>query len=164
MPYTEFQSCEADRERERDFDRDGERDGDRLEGDLEWWRSSRGEGEREGDFLSPFSIGEAERLRDFLLTDFSLERLREPRSDRGFEWLLERDLRLAERLRDLRERERERDFLERDLAGDLERDFLLDLELERRLLRDRELLTDRINFFFIKKVTTFNIVSICLIW
>lgn len=126
------------------MDREGERDGERLEGDLEWWRSSCGEGEREADFLSPFSIGEAERLRDFLLTDFSLERLREPRSDRGFEWLFERDLRLAERLRDLRERERERewDFLERDLAGDLERDFLLDLEWERRLLRDRELLTE----------------------
>lgn len=125
------------------MDREGERDGDRFVGDLERRRSSCGEGERETDFLSPFSMGEAERLRDFLLTDFSLERLREPRSDRGLEWLLERDLRLAERLWDLRERERERDFLERDLAGDFEWDFLLDLEWERRLLWDRELLTDK---------------------
>lgn len=134
------QSCEADLERERDLDRDGERDGDRFMGDLERLRSSCGEGEREGDFLSPFSIGDAERLRDFLLTDFSLERLREPRSDRGLDWLFERDLRLAERLCDLRERDRERDFLERDLDGDLEWDFLLDLEWERRLLWDRELM------------------------
>lgn len=137
------QSCDTDLERERDLERDGERDGERFEGDLERWRSSCGDGERETDFLSPFSIGDAERLRDFLLTDFSLERLREPRSDRGFEWLLERDFRLAERLLDLRERERERDFLERDFAGDLERDFLLDLEWERRLLWERELLEDK---------------------
>lgn len=102
LPYkTAYtQSCEADleRERERDLDREGERDCDRFEGDLERCRSSCGEGERETDFLSPFSMGEADRLRDFLLTDFSLEWLREPRSDRGFERLLERDLRLPERL------------------------------------------------------------------
>lgn len=127
-PVIAPQSWEADLERERDLDREGERDGERFMGDLDLWRSSCGEGERETDFLSPFSIGEGERLRDFLLTDFSLERLREPRSDLGFEWLLERDLRLTERLLDLRERERERDFLERDLAGDLDREFLLDLE------------------------------------
>lgn len=103
-----------------------------LERDLERSRSSWGEGEREADFgrsSFPFSIGDAERLRDFLLTDFSLELLLEPRSDLGFERLLERDLRvaererdllLAERLRDFRLRERERDFLARDLVGDFD--------------------------------------------
>lgn len=129
---------------------------ERLLGDLERLRSSWGEGEREADFgrsSFPFSIGDADRLRDFLLTEFSLEWLREPRSDLGFERLLERllerdlrasdrerDLWLVERLRDFREWDRERDFLERDLAGDFEWDFLLDLERERFLLRDRELL------------------------
>lgn len=94
----------------------------------------------------PFSTGEAERLRDFLLTDISFERLREPRSDFTLERLFERDLdfRSAERDWDLRERERERDLdldlrdRERDLrlrecdflSPDLERDFLPDLERE----------------------------------
>lgn len=70
----------------------------------------------------PFSIGEAERLRDFLLTDFSLERLLESLSDLALERLLERDLRTSERERDfcVRERDRDFDFLERDFDGDLE--------------------------------------------
>lgn len=121
-----------------------------MAGDLERSRSSCGEGEREADFgrsSFPFSIGDAERLRDFLLTDGSFERLLEPRSDFGFERLLDRDLRLsererdlwlAERLRDFRVRERERDFLERDLAGDFEWDFLLDLERDLRPDFERE--------------------------
>lgn len=75
---------------------------------------------------SPFSLGEAERLRDFFSTDFSLERLLESRSDfaleRLLERLLERDLRTSERERDfcVRERDRDLDFLERDFVGDLE--------------------------------------------
>lgn len=71
---------------------------------------------------SPFSLGEAERLRDFLLTDFSLERLLESLSDFALERLLERDLRASERERDfcVRERDRDLDFLERDFVGDLE--------------------------------------------
>lgn len=77
-----------------------------------------------------------ERLRDFLLEDFSLERLRDSRSVLTLDLLLERDLRVSERdflllegLCDLRVRER--DFsgdLEWDLLLDLERDFRLDLE------------------------------------
>lgn len=56
-------------------------------------------------------MGVAERLRDFLLANFSLEGLLESRSDFTLEWLLERDLLLSERDLDLRVRERERDFL-----------------------------------------------------
>lgn len=90
----------------------------------------------------PFSIGEAERLRDFLSPHISFDRLRESRSDFTLERLLERDLdfRSAEPDPDLRERERDLDLPERDrdlrlrerdlLSPDLERDFLPDLERE----------------------------------
>lgn len=94
----------------------------------------------------PFSAGEAERLRDFLLLDFSLDWPRDPRSDFTLEVLLDRDLRVSERERDLRladllrdlwVRERECDLRERDLLeGDLERD--LRPERERDLWLDRE--------------------------
>lgn len=129
-----------------------ERDGD-CEAECiasESCRSSRGDGEREADLArssSPFFMGDGERLRDFLLSDFSLERPWDPRSDLGLERDLERDLRasererdfwLAEQLRDLRERERDFPVLDRDLrVGDLERDFLLDLD--GLLLRDLDL-------------------------
>lgn len=88
----------------------------------------------------PFSIGEAERLRDFFSPDSSLDLLRESRSDFTLERLLERDLDFlwAEPDLDLRERDRDLDLLERDLdlrerdllSADLERDFLPDLERE----------------------------------
>lgn len=87
-----------------------ERETERLSGDLER-QSAAGEGEREERSSFPFSTGDAERLRDFFLADFSLERLRESRSDFTLEQLLERDLLLLERDLDLRVRERERDFL-----------------------------------------------------
>lgn len=70
-------------------------------------------------------MGVAERLRDFLLANFSLEGLLESRSDFTLEWLLERDLLLSERDLDLRVRERERDLRERDFLPDLERRLLL---------------------------------------
>ena len=106
-----------------------------------------GVGDLEGDLAQISFTGDGERLGDILLTDFSLEGLRDARSDFTFDTLLERDLRVSERDRDLRLLERERDLRERDLSGELERDFLLDLERdlrtdlesERRLLRDREL-------------------------
>lgn len=81
----------------------------------------------------PFSMGEAERLRDFFSPEGSLERLRESRSDFTFERDLERDF-------DLRSAEPERDpdfdLLEpdRDLwsrvlfSADFDLDFLPDLE------------------------------------
>ena len=123
---------------------------------MEAGRSPLGVGDLEGDLAQISFTGDGERLGDILLTDFSLEGLRDARSDFTFDTLLERDLRVSERDRDLRllERERdlrvlerERDLRERDLSGELERDFLLDLERdlrtdlewERRLLRDREL-------------------------
>lgn len=81
----------------------------------------------------PFSAGDSERLRDFLLVDFSFDRPRELRSDLTLEVLLERDWRSAERERDLLRdfcvREREWDLRERDLLdGDLEWDLRPDLE------------------------------------
>lgn len=93
----------------------------------------------------PFSIGEGERLRDFLsaaAAHISLDGLREPRSGSTFERLFERDLdlRSAERERDLWERERDFDLWDRErdlrlrdrdlLSPDLERDFLPDRERE----------------------------------
>lgn len=75
--------------------------------DLDRRSSSCGDGEREADLTAhssfPFSIGEAERLRDFFSVDISFDRLRESRSDFTFERLLERDF-------DFRSAERERDF------------------------------------------------------
>ncbi len=85
---------------------------------------------------SPFSIGEADLLLDFLLTDFSLER---PRSDFTLEVLLERDLRSSERERDLRLVDRLRDLCVRERELDLRlrgRD-LLDGDLERDPERER---------------------------
>lgn len=104
-------------------------------------------------FSCLLSERDGERLWDFLLTDLSLDRLRDPRSDLTLDLLLdlllERDLRVSERERDLLLLERLRDLrlFERDFSGDLERDFLPDLErdlrpdleCDRRLLRDREL-------------------------
>lgn len=85
---------------------------------------------------SPFSMGDAERLWDFLLSDFSLQRLGDSLSD--LERDLERDLRTSERERDLRDWERDFPVWERDLrAGDFERDFLLESDL--LLLRDLDL-------------------------
>lgn len=83
----------------------------------------------------PFSIGEAERLRDFFSPDGSLDRLRESRSDFTLDLERDLDLRSAEPDRDLRERDRDFDLLEpdldrRDLLADFERDFLPDLERE----------------------------------
>lgn len=91
---------------------------------------------------SPFSLGDAERLRDFLLRDFSLQWLGDSRSD--LERDLERDLRTSERERDLRDWERDFPVRERDLrAGDFERDFLLESDL--LLLRDLDLqVTDQL--------------------
>lgn len=123
-----------------------EREAERFSLDLDRRSSSWGDGEREADLAArssfPFSIGEAERLRDFLSAHISLDRLRESRSDFTLERLLERDLdfRSAEPEPDLRERERDLDLPERDrdlrlrerdlLSPDLERDFLPDLERE----------------------------------
>ena len=121
--------------------------------DLDLRSSSCGVGEREADLATcssfPFSSGVAERQRDFLSTDISLDGLREPRSDFTFERLFERDLdfRSAEPDRDLRELESDLDLRERDLrlrdrdllSPDLERDFLPDLERDwPRLLLLRE--------------------------
>lgn len=104
-------------------------------------------GNFEGCFSLLLSERDRERLRDFLLEDFSLEQLRDSRSVLTLDLLLERDLQVSERdflllggLCDLRVRER--DFsgdLEGEFLFDLEWDFRLDLELDRRLLRDREL-------------------------
>lgn len=133
-------SWEADLDRDLDLERepDLERERERCSGDFEPLFSARGDGEREADLARssfPFSAGDAERLRDFLLVDFSFDRPREPRSDFTLEVLLERDSRSPEPERDLlrdfcvRERERERDLRERDLLeGDLERDLRPDLE------------------------------------
>lgn len=126
-----------------------ERETERLSGDLER-RSAAGEGEREERSSFPFFTGDADRLRDFLLADFSLERLRESRSDFTLEQLLERDLLLLERDLDLRVRERERDFLPdlewRLLLREWDREWDLELLLERLLLRlllrERRLLRD----------------------
>ena len=123
-----------------------ERDAERFSLDLDRRSSSRGDGEREADLGArssfPFSTGEAERLRDFLSAEISLDRLRESRSDFTLDRLFERDLdfRSAEWERDLWEperdfdlRDRERDLRLRDrdfLSPDLERDFLPDLERE----------------------------------
>lgn len=123
-----------------------EREAERFSLDLDRRSSSCGDGEREADLAArssfPFSTGEAERLRDFLSTDISLDRLRESRSDLTFERLFERDLDFgsAERERDLRERERDLDLRDRErdlrvrerdlLSPDLERVFLPDLERE----------------------------------
>lgn len=80
----------------------------------------------------PFSAGDAERLRDFLLVDFSFDRPRELCSDFTLEVLLERDWRSPERERDLlwdfcvRERDL-RDLLEGDLEWDLRADLERDL-------------------------------------
>lgn len=149
-----YYSGEADLDRDLDLDRDFEREADRFSLDLDLRSSSWGDGERDVDLRSPFpfSIGEAERLRDFLSPKGSFEGLRESRSDLTLERLLERDLdlRSGEPDRDL-ERDLDFDLLERDLdlrerdllSADLERDFLPDLEREcwRLLLlreRDRE--------------------------
>ena len=139
---------------------------------MEAGRSPLGVGDLEGDLAQISFTGDGERLGDILLTDFSLEGLRDARSDFTFDTLLERDLRVSERDRDLRllererdlrvsererdlrvlERERdlrvlerERDLRERDLSGELERDFLLDLERDLRtdLEWERRLLRDR---------------------
>lgn len=121
-----------------------EREAERFSLDLDLRSSSCGDGERDADLTArssfPFSIGEAERLRDFFSADISFDRLRESRSDFTLERLFERDLdlRSAEWDLDLRERDRdldfwdrERDLRERDLLPpDLERDFLSDLERE----------------------------------
>lgn len=119
-----------------------EREAERFSLDLDLRSSSCGDGEREADLAArssfPFSTGEAERLRDFLSTTISLDRLRESRSDFTFERDLdfrsaerELDLREWERDLDLRDRERDRRLRERDLLSpDLERDFLPDLDLE----------------------------------
>ena len=129
------------------------RGGDRLGGEFEACRSPLGVGDLEVDLARISFLGDGERLRDLLPSDFSLDRLRDIRSDLTFDVLLERDLRVSERERDLLLLERLRDL--RDFSGELERDFLLDperdflldperdlrpdLEWERRLLRDREL-------------------------
>lgn len=108
--------------------------------------SSCWEGERDRDLAArssfPFSIGDGERLRDFCSPPFSLDRLRESRSDFTLERLFERDLRSAERERELDFWEVERDLRLRD-RDLLPPDFLPpDLERERRpslLLWDRDL-------------------------
>lgn len=141
---------------ERDGERDFEREADRFSTDLLRRSSAGGDGEREPDLAPfssfPFSMGDPERLRDFLLTDFSLERLRESRSDfslvrelerdleRLLERLFDRDFRSSERERDLRVRER--DFLEGDFLPDLERERCLLLLRERDLERDLERLPE----------------------
>lgn len=87
----------------------------------------------------PFSMGEAERLRDFFSPEGSLERLRESRSDFTLDLDRDLDLRSAEPERDLDLLEPDRDLRERDLlSADLERDFLPDLERRRLLLRERD--------------------------
>lgn len=104
---------------------------ERGSGDLEPLFSAGGDGECEADLTRssfPFLAGDSERLRDFLLVDFSFDRPREPRSDFTLEVLLERDWRSPERERDLLRdfcmREREWDLRDRDLLeGDLERDL-----------------------------------------
>lgn len=124
--------------------------------DLDLRSSSCGVGEREADLATcssfPFSSGEAERQRDFLSTDISLDGLREPRSDFTFERLFERDLdfRSAEPDRDLRELERDLDLRERDLR--LRDRDLLSPDLERewpRLLLLREPDLKKTNLFSI---------------
>lgn len=98
---------------ERDADLDREREREARSGDFEPLFSAWGDGEREADLSRsslPFSVGEAERLRDFLLLDFSLDWPRDPRSDFTLEVLLERDLRVSERERDLRLADRLRDL------------------------------------------------------
>lgn len=140
-------SWEADLDRERDRERDFEREADRLSLDLERRSSSCWDGERDADLAArssfPFATGDGERLRDFRTPPFSLERLRESRSDFTLERLFERDLRSAERDRDLPERERDLDLpeVERDLRlrerDLLSPDFLppdLEREWRRRLL------------------------------
>lgn len=124
------QSWEADLDRDLDLEREPDLERERRSGDFEPLLLAGGDGEREADLARcssfPFSAGDAERLRDFLLMDFSFDRPREPRSDFTLEVLLERDWRSPERERDLL-----RDFCvrERDLLeGDLERDLRPDLE------------------------------------
>ncbi|KAF0035358.1 hypothetical protein F2P81_013116 [Scophthalmus maximus] len=78
---------------------------------------------------------ERERLRDFLLEDFSLERLRDSRSPLTLDLLLERDLRVSERERDFSLLEGLCDLRvrERDFSGDLEwLAFLFDVEWDFR--------------------------------
>lgn len=96
--------------------------------------------------FSPFCIGDADRLRDFLSQPASLDLLRESRCDFTFERLLERDFRSAERERDFWERERDLDLWdpERDLrdCDFLSPEFLPDRErewLRPLLLRERDL-------------------------
>lgn len=98
------------------MDCDGEREAERLAGDFEGWRPSLGEGDLEKRFPLLFSAGE--RLRDALPADFSLERLRDSRSDLTLDLLLERDFRVSERERDLLLTERLCDLplRERDLS------------------------------------------------
>lgn len=60
----------------------------------------------------PFSMGEAERLRDFFSVDISFDRLRESRSDFTLDRLFERDL-------DFRSPERDLDFMETERDLDL---------------------------------------------
>lgn len=131
-------SWDADLDRDLDLERepDLELECERRSGDFKPLFSAEGDGEREADLARssfPFSAGEAERLRDFLLADFSFHRPGEPRSDFTLEVLLERDWRPPERERDplwdFCVREREWDLRERDLLeGDLERDLRPDLE------------------------------------
>ena len=105
------------------MDREGEREADRLAGDFEGRRSSLGDGDFEADLASLsclLSEWDGEQLGDFLLADFSLDRLRDSRSALLLDRLLERDLRVSERERDLLLLERLWDLRERDFSADLE--------------------------------------------